>query len=180
MLWTLVPQATRDQLTKDKAPVIDCVRAVSKWNVLLVWAYITKSSDVTLRLLSRLRNYSGPVVLFYGICICVIIDHHEGRCYVTHSQIMINVKKTHFLQSLNSRAQWTSGSTQSWQKTFCLWNTAYIERPLESTIVIWTSRHQKGVFLGIFLHWDSHMVRDDPKLVWLIKNQLAKFTMFYT
>ena len=116
MLWTLVPQATRDQLTKDKAPVIDCVRAVSKWNVLLVWAYITKSSDVTLRLLSRLRNYSGPVVLFYGICICVIIDHHEGRCYVTHSQIMINVKKTHFLQSLNSRAPWTSGSTQSWQR----------------------------------------------------------------
>jgi len=28
-LWTLVPTETKDQLSKDKAPVIDCVRAVS-------------------------------------------------------------------------------------------------------------------------------------------------------
>ena len=28
-IWTLVPQETRDALSKDKAPVIDCVRAVS-------------------------------------------------------------------------------------------------------------------------------------------------------
>lgn len=28
-LWTLVPEETRSQLSGDKAPVIDCVRAVS-------------------------------------------------------------------------------------------------------------------------------------------------------
>lgn len=49
-LWTLVPQETKDQLSKDKAPVIDCVRAVSACHTML-WNLGVAYCDFSVRIL---------------------------------------------------------------------------------------------------------------------------------
>lgn len=60
-LWTLVPKETRDILSKDKAPVIDCVRAVSSFVLFCSNTHVSCICWSTVRLQSTFsQTIRGP------------------------------------------------------------------------------------------------------------------------
>ncbi|KAF6036925.1 RPL27A [Bugula neritina] len=67
-LWTLVPTETKDQLSKDKAPVIDCVRA-GFYKVLGKGTLPSQPVIVKAKFFSR--GAEEKIKSVGGACICV-------------------------------------------------------------------------------------------------------------